>query len=288
MDDTEDDTDDEGGDSSDVTMSDASKSEKRSKKKSKPKETVKVRQPKGPKPAPQLKMCQSDEGPVLLKVPKAPKSPISVNPGPGCNYDDDSEHSSSSTVTTKSHEDHRDSSDFIKALTSVSSFPEAELWSCIKPITNSFSSTALLSEWDSYRAFDSSLFPSSYPQLNSGLPKLEDVNSKSSAVASPVQGMLPAYNPMGMEMQTRMQFSSQLTHEIGQNYGGIFQETCYPQPDMGMSWSMHAELSHCGTESLFATPNPANAPSNFEEVPQPSPCTTSQELQRLAALLDLI
>jgi myb proto-oncogene protein len=185
----------------------------------KPKEPSKpARQPRGPKPAPQLKMCQSDDGPVLLKVTTASSK---------CEADDSSDVSTCSTVTTNVEEP----PPLARKLSSVPSFPEAELWKCIKPsgACSPLATAALLDEWDSCSLL-----------LNSTTAASKD----------------------GIDM----------AHDLG---AGIFQGTC----EMGaMPWSMDVEPA---PESLFA-PNPAGF-YNREPAPHPS-----QDLQKLAALLDLI
>ncbi|XP_024384337.1 myb-related protein Pp2-like [Physcomitrium patens] len=282
------DTDVEDGDCSDATMSDATKSKIKVKRKAKFQETVKVRQPKGPKPAPQLKMCQSEEGPVLLKVSKCPQSSTRINPSRARNFDDDSEHSSSSpassTITTKSAEDHQDSSSFVRSLTSAPSFPEAELWNCIKPSTNSITTGALLSDWDSNRGLDSSL-PCPYLHSNTEPPKLEECKP---LVTPPLtQGVSPSHDTMDIGMQRNMHVSSQPSLEVGENYCSIFQGTCFPQLEMDMSWTMEGEISHATPEPIFALAPPISA-GLYGEVLPPAPRDSSQEMQRLAALLDLI
>lgn len=269
-------------------MSDATKSKIKVKRKAKFQETVKVRQPKGPKPAPQLKMCQSEEGPVLLKVSKCPQSSTRINPSRARNFDDDSEHSSSSpassTITTKSAEDHQDSSSFVRSLTSAPSFPEAELWNCIKPSTNSITTGALLSDWDSNRGLDSSL-PCPYLHSNTEPPKLEECKP---LVTPPLtQGVSPSHDTMDIGMQRNMHVSSQPSLEVGENYCSIFQGTCFPQLEMDMSWTMEGEISHATPEPIFALAPPISA-GLYGEVLPPAPRDSSQEMQRLAALLDLI
>lgn len=190
-----------------------------------PKEPAKpARQPRGPKPAPQLKMCQSDDGPVLLKVTTSSK----------CDGDGDDSPcpSTCSTVTTNVEEPQAPA--LARKLSSVPSFPEAELWKCIKPsgASSPLASAALLDEWDSCSLLLSSTTAASKDGID----------------------MAPS------------------AHDLG---AGIFQGTC----EMGaMPWSMDVEPA---PESLFA-PNPAGF-YNREPAPHPS-----QDLQKLAALLDLI
>ncbi|KAG0566888.1 hypothetical protein KC19_7G095400 [Ceratodon purpureus] len=285
-----DDSDSPDGEDDDDSDASGTKVESRKVKKPKLKEPVKpVRQPRGPKPAPQLKMCQSDDGPVLIKVLKAPKSPTSViiNPAPAsCKSDDDlhSELSSSSTVTTKSGAEDNHESSFACKLTSLPSYPEAELWKSIKPstISSPLPPASLLDEWaDSYRHVDHPLLLNPYPTQS----RFEEMNCSKQVIAPSPIGTLDS---AGMQQADMMHFNPQ--DFVGENYGGIFQETCFAQPEIGMSWSMDADMCQPAPESMFApSPMPMNPAGMYHrEMQQPAPLQQSQELQRLAAILDLI
>ena len=263
--------DDSDGDDEESSEASGTKAEPRkTKKATKALEPAKpIRQPRGPKPAPQLKMCQSEEGPVLLKVPKLASSSI---PSPDRKSEDDSD--SSSTVTTKSGDkDHQNST----KLTSVPSFPEAELWKCIRPTTTS---SDLLEEWDSYSLL------------------LNPLPAQSTCI-SPKTGesMTKTPSPHGNQMDSiDHSFTSQV-----ENFGGAFQATCYPHPqvEIAISWAMDVEMGQPAPESLFAPnyilTNPAGS-HYYREVQQPEPSQDlqkslvrpSQDLQKLAALLDLL
>ncbi|KAG0566885.1 hypothetical protein KC19_7G095200 [Ceratodon purpureus] len=273
--------DGEDGDSSDA------KSVKKAAKSQEPAKPV--RQPRGPKPAPQLKMCQSKEGPVLLKVPKVRKSSPSVpNPSPAsCKCEDDSDlspsPSSCSSVTTKSGAGDHHESTLARKLTSVPSYPEAELWKCIKPSTTSstLSTAALLDEWDSY-----SLLLNPFPaQANTMLPKAGELMNSTKPVIS--SSLHVTSDNAGMQSADMMaSFTSQ---PVAQDFGGMFQATCFAQPEMGMSWSMDVEMGQPAPESLFAPNSMSMIPAGFcNREMQQLPPHPSQDLQKLAALLDLI
>lgn len=125
--------DDDDGDSCDDVSNSSAPKKKRSPKIEAP--APKVRQPKGPKP--QLKMFQSKEGPqlVLLKSDVDTESTVSDQSNSG------------STVTAEKDCPSGPQHEIVRKLTTAPSFPQAELWKCIKP---SNTPSELLNEWDSY------------------------------------------------------------------------------------------------------------------------------------------
>ena len=286
--------DDDASDASDTKLeAKEAKEAKKAKKASKPSDPAKlekpVRHPRGTKSAPQLKMCQSDDGPILVRVPNSPKPHTNIipipNPSPAsskCNDDDDqhSEISSNSTVTAKSCAENHHESTLACNFTSAPLCPESELWQCINPTATStpLSSSTLLDEWDSYRHVDVSLL-NPYPILpNTKSPKF--VEPSPQVMLDPVAGM----------QHDMMHFGSQ--DFVAENYSGIFEGTCFAQPEMAMSWSMDVEIGQPAPECLFAPTPMALNPAGFytREMQQPASHQElqAQELQRLAALLDLI
>lgn len=204
----------------------------------------KVRQPKGPKP--QLKMCQSKEGQLVLLTAPASSRKLYKS---GCKSDD----SSGSTVTAEAA-GHHESSQIARKLTTAPSFPQSELWKCVKPVASNNNNTntpfaaasELLNEWDSY------------------------------IMQSGIQGACNSFAQVPGEMELdSWTMNTEIGSEIGSETGTEIGTDIMSQP---------------APECMFAPISVSSNPCGFgvPELPLQHTHQPSQELQRLAKILDLI